>query len=272
MKEIDHRLKISRIEHAHSREEAIAVIESGQLVPDDPSSTLNPKGEFIYRHSLANDHTKDFTRLERFMLSMYGRAYLESPELTEVFYKDVEQRARHIGEIALFANLHNESGLSAVTIGFLGDTSKYPDHVRLNAQSANFNNTLGLSGLTRVQLKAYQRVVKDQNQEVDPLRSVVANTLRLHPFMVEHIKLHDDLRTIVERRDMRVGEKEIKDWAEVHPEWQKYVEGTVRAVQAGAPNPIVDFWVPEVITDVDDIMGNLGSFESLLDFERDDEL
>ncbi|MEO7904995.1 MAG: hypothetical protein ABIR91_04340 [Candidatus Saccharimonadales bacterium] len=269
---MNHRLTIGRIEHTHSRDEVFNVIESGRLVADDPSTVLSPQDEFIYRHSLVNDSRDDFTRLERFMLSMYGRSYFDSPELIEAFYKDTETRSRQIGEIALFANLCNESGLSAVTIGFLGDTGKYPPHVRLNAQSANFNNTMGLSGLTHVRLETYQRVVKDQEQEVDLLRSVVTNTFRWNPFIVEHIKIHDDLRTVVQRKDMRVGEREIKDWAETHPEWQKYVEGTVRAVQVGAPNPIIDFWVPEGITDLRAAMGNLASFERLLDFEHDDDL
>jgi hypothetical protein len=36
--------------------------------------------------------------------------------------------------------------------------------------------------------------------------------------------------------------------------------------------PTVDFWVPKVITNIDGIMDNLGSFENLLAFERDDDL
>lgn len=269
---MSHRLKIGRVEHAHSRDEVFSVIKSGQLAVDDPSTALSPQDEFIYRHSLVNDLRDDLTRWERFMLSMYGRSYFDSPELIEVYYKDIETRSRQIGEIALFANLHDESGLSAVTVGFLGDTGRFPPHVRLNAQSANFNNTMGLSGLTKVRLETYQRIVKDQEQEVDSLRSVVTNTFRWNPFIVEHIKVHDDLRTVVQRKDMRVGESEIKDWAEAHPDWQKYVEGTVRAVQAGTSNPIMDFWVPDGITDLKTGMGNLAALENLVDFEQTDDL
>jgi len=272
MNDDDHLYEISRIEHTHSRDEVFSVIETGRLTADDPSTTLSPQEEFIYRHSLVNDSRTHLTRQERFMLSMYGRSYFDSPELIEAFYKDVETRSRQIGEIALFANLRDESGLSAVTIGYLGNTSEYPSHVRLNAQSANFHNTLGLSGLTRVRLETYQRVVKDRNQEVDSLRSVVMNTLRWKPYIVERIKVHNDLRTVVERKDMRVGEKEIKDWAETHPEWQKYVEGTVLAVQLRTTNPIMDFRVPEGITDLSDGVGKLAALENLIDSERTNDL
>lgn len=268
MNNSEKRLEIGQIERTHSRDDVYAVLASGRLDPNDADTTLTATDEFIYRWSIAYDSTKDFPRLERFMLSMYGKAYLDSPELLEAYYKDVEVRARNVGQIALFANLRSESGLAAVTIGYLGETSEYPAHVRLNAQTANFDNTMGLSGLTRVKLEQYQRVAADQDGQVDILHSVFANTLRWNPFIVEHIALHDDLTTVTTRKDIHVGESEIKQWAEAHPSWQKWVEGTVRAVQVGTTNPIMDFMIPENTEGYH----NLASFERLLDFERDDDL
>ena len=268
MSDLHRSIEIGNIVARHSREEAIAVIRDGHLHSGDIETVLTPEDEFTYRHKIAYGAVKDFSYLERIMLSMYGRSYLDAPELSEFFYHDIETRARNVGQIALFANLHNEHGLPAITIGFLRDTENYPEHIRLSAQSANFNNTLGLSGLTRVKLGAYQRIALDQDGQFDPLHSVLANTLHWNPFIVEHIKLHSDLTTFVERKDMRIGEREIKEWAEAHPGWEQYVEGTLGAVQAGVTNPIIDFAVPENT----DGYRNLASFERLLDFERDDEL
>ena len=268
MDEMYQRLKIGDIERKHSRDDIFAVIESGRLVPSDPATTLTPKDEFIYRWRLANDIKKGSNRFEAFMLALYGRAYIESPELLEMYYRDVEVKARQVGEIALFANLHTQSGLSAVTIGFLGDTSRYPEHVRLGAQSANFNNTLGLSGLTRVNLDTYQRVVMDNNGELDIAHSVVSNTTRFQPFIIDNIGLHDDLSVTHERKDIRVGESQIEEWANSHPDWKEYVEGTMSAVQNGNTNPVLDFEVPENTEGY----RNLATFERLLDFEREDSL
>lgn len=268
MRDVNRSVEIGDIVAGHSREEAIAVIQSGRLSAGNPETVLTPEDEFTYRHRLAYGAVKDFSYLERFMLSMYGKPYLDAPELSEFFYKDLEISARNVGQIALFANLHTESGLSSITIGVLGDTEAYPRHVRLGAQSANFNNTLGLSGLTRVRVETYQRIVLDQDGQFDPLHSVLANTLRWNPFIVERIKLHNDLTTFMERKDMRVGERKIKEWAEAHPDWSQYVEGTVSAVQASSTNPIIDFTIP----DNTDGYRNLASFERLLDFERDDDI
>jgi hypothetical protein len=244
---------------AHSREEAVEIIQSGHLEPED---------EFTYRRYIANGGVKDFTHLERFMLSLYGRDYLDTPELCEFFYKDVEIKARNVGQLALFADTHTESGLSAVTIGILGNTEAYPKHVRLGAQSANFNNTRGLSGLTRVRLNEYQRVVLDQDGRVDLLRSVPTNTLRWNPFIVEHFKLFGDITTFMGRKDMRVGEAEIANWADTHPTWTTFVEDTLEAVRSGSTNPIIGFDIPKSTEEP----RGLRAFEKMLDFERSDDM
>lgn len=269
MRDLSRSVEITNIAASQSREDAIAVIQSGCLRPELPETALIPQDEFSYRHNIAYGVVKGFSRLERFMLSMYGRAYLDAPELSEFFYKDIETRAaRSAGQIALFANLYTKKGLSAVTIGFLGDTEVYPEHVRLSAQSANFSNTLGLSGLTRVKLETYQRIVLDKDGQLDLPHSVLVNTPRLNPFIVEHIKLHDDLHTRVERKEMIVGAREIKEWAIAHLGWSQYVKKTLGAVRSGTSNPIVDFHIPGH----PDVFNNLASLEHVLNFEEDDDL
>lgn len=272
--EIARRLEIGRIHRGHTRDEVYSVLESGYLDPDDSTTALSPLDVFTYRWHIAYGRTDGIQDLERFMLSMYGKDYLDAPELLENYYHDVELRAQSVGQIALFANLHTTSGLSAVTVGFLGNTAAYPPHVRRDAQSANFNNTLGLSGLTRVKLKTYQRIVTDQDGQVDTMRSILANTTRWYPFVVENIKLRNDLRMVVERKHMHVGEIEIKAWAEAHPTWKTWIEGTVLAVQNGVTNPIAEYTIPENYATPESIadMRDLRSFELLQAFERDDDL
>ncbi len=234
---LEHDLEIGRTLRSSTLEDVRTVIECGRLYPDDPGSELSPRDEFTYRSYLANGNQKDISDLERYLLSMYWRDYLAEPELISFFYDDVVRRAKHVGEIALFANLRSESGKSAVTVAYLGETERYPAHVRLGVQRANFHNTIGLSGLTRVRLGLSQRVALDSDGRVLPGESRPANVTWFNPFIVEHVKLYHDLRTVVERRDFRVGLKEIKEWTVDHPIWEEYVEAMVYALTNDMPNP-----------------------------------
>lgn len=267
---IDRNIAIGRTAESHSRDQVYEVLTSGLLDPDDTDTQLSPEDEFTYRMHIARSGGK-FDNLEGFLLTMYGRSYIESPELTEIYYKDIEHRVRSIGEIALFANMSSPTGYKGVTVGYLGDTMAYPASVRRNAQRANFDNNIGLSGLTAVRLEKYQRIVRDSNGEYDPLRSVLSMTMRWHPYLAERIMLHKDLRTHVERKHMYVGKSEIQQWAEANPDWAEDIENTYNAVYAGVTNPKSDFEIPQdydiKITHMN--ISNMRTFELIQETEKE---